>query len=105
MEACARARVRDVDGFLKIMREDAGFREALIEQLKSYCYVSDKIDEPAEAGKLEVTGEPGKDEKMDEMTRNFALLVETQFSEEWNELKVVKEEWFCFQGCLGLVVL
>jgi hypothetical protein len=85
-------RVRDVDGFLRLMRGDADFREALIEQLKSYCYVSDKIDELAEAGKLEVTGEPGRDEKMDEMTRNFALLVKKEFSKEWNKLKIVKEE-------------
>ena len=85
-------RVRDVDVFLRLMRGDADFREALIEQLKSYCYVSDRIDKLVEAGKLEVTGEPGRDEKMDEMTRNFAMLVKKEFSKEWNKLKIVKEE-------------
>ena len=75
-------RVRDVDGFLRLMREDPDFRLASIELLKGYCRVSDEIDGLAESGKLLVSGEPNK---MDEMTKNFAMLVKERFPEEWEK--------------------
>lgn len=72
-----------------MMRENADFRGALIEQLKWYCYVSDKIDELVEGGELEVSGELGEDEKMDEMAKNFAMLVKKEFPEEWENTRII----------------
>jgi len=75
-----------------MMSGNTDFREAMIEMLKGYWYVTDKVDELVDVGYLEVGGEPGKVEKMDEMTKNFAMLVKREFSEEWEKIEIVKKE-------------
>lgn len=84
--------IRNVEGLLRMMRGNTDFREAMIEMLKGYCYVTDKVDELVDVGYLEVGGEPGKVERMDEMTKNFAMLVKREFSEEWEKIEIVKKE-------------
>jgi len=84
--------IRNVEGLLRMMRGNTDFREAMIEMLKEYCYVTDKVDELGDSGYLEVGGEPGKVEKMDEMIKNFAMLVKREFSEDWEKIEIVKKE-------------
>lgn len=74
-------RVKNVDGVLKMMRDNPDFRRALIEVLK----LMDTFERLSEGGYLEVSGNPG----MREMAVNFAMLVKREFPREWRKPKSI----------------
>jgi len=84
-------RVKNVNGFLLMMRENSDFRAAFVELLKWYYIIMDKVDKLAEAGCLEVSGDPRKAKLMRDMTINFAMFIKKEFPEEWEKTEPIEK--------------